>query len=198
MRSQTDPRSTSDRRLGEHLTRAISGLHRRRLRRLGRELVLDAPPGGWAARAPPPRPGNEVDVLIDGAEALPRIAAELERADSHVHVAGWHLSPDFALVRDGGPLVVRNLRDELAEQTEVKVLVWAGAPLPLFRPSRPTVRAVRDRLTRGTRIERAAGPAESTCARRARRRCDQAIRTGARPPGSLSSGRRRARRAEPR
>jgi hypothetical protein len=41
--------------------------------------ALDAPPGGWAEGDPPPRPGNELEVIVDGAEALPRIADEIER-----------------------------------------------------------------------------------------------------------------------
>ena len=94
-----------------------------------------------------------MEVLIDGAEALPRIAAELERARSHVHIAGWYFSPDFALAREGAPSVVRNLLAELAERVEVRVLVWAGAPLPLFRPSRKAVREMRDRLIAGTKIQ---------------------------------------------
>ena len=34
----------------------------------------------------------------------------------------------------------------------MRVLVWAGAPLPLFRPSRGDVRKMRERLTSGSRI----------------------------------------------
>src|SRR5207249_3784298 len=41
---------------------------------------------------------------------------------------------------------------ERAENVPVRVLLWAGAPLPLFRPSRGDVRELRDRLERGTRI----------------------------------------------
>ncbi len=91
--------------------------------------------------------------MVDGAEALPRIADELKRASSHVHIAGWYLTPDFALVRDGEPQVLRNLLAEAAERVEVRVLVWAGAPLPLFHPSRRTVRKMRARLTNRTRIQ---------------------------------------------
>jgi len=91
-------------------------------------------------------------VLIDGVEALPAIARELERAISHVHLAGWYFSPDFALTRGCEPVIVRNLLAELAERVEVRVLAWAGAPLPLFSPSRGTVRRMREDLCRGTRI----------------------------------------------
>jgi phosphatidylserine/phosphatidylglycerophosphate/cardiolipin synthase-like enzyme len=139
--------------VAERVTEAICSHHRRRLRRVGWEAALDAPSGGWAAGDPSPRQGNKVEVLIDGAEALPRIAEELKRAESHVHIAGWYFSPDFALVRDGEPEVLRNLLAEVAERVEVRVLVWAGAPLPLFRPSRRMVREMRERLTRRTKIQ---------------------------------------------
>jgi len=90
--------------------------------------------------------------LIDGAEALPRIAQELDGARSHVHIAGWFLSADFALTRSGEIRVLRHVLADLAERVEVRVLVWAGAPLPLFRPSRRAVRQMRDELCRGTKI----------------------------------------------
>jgi phosphatidylserine/phosphatidylglycerophosphate/cardiolipin synthase-like enzyme len=89
-------------------------------------------------------------VLIDGEEALSRIAEELRRAESHVHLAGWFFSPHFRLHEDA---VLRDLLAELAERVDVRVLVWAGAPLPLFHPSRAEVRQMRDELTRGTRIQ---------------------------------------------
>src|SRR5439155_12855605 len=66
---------------------------------------------------------------------------------------GWYFSPEFALMREGEPLVLRNLLAELAERIDVRVLVWAGAPLPLFRPSRHEVRRMRDELTHRTRIQ---------------------------------------------
>ncbi len=48
---------------------------------------------------------------------------------------------------------LRDLLGELAERVSVRVLLWAGAPLPLFKPARSAVRGVRDELTRGTRVE---------------------------------------------
>jgi phosphatidylserine/phosphatidylglycerophosphate/cardiolipin synthase-like enzyme len=139
--------------LGRAVSGAVARHHRRRLHHIGRLGALDAPAGGWASGPPPARAGNAVEVLIDGAEALPRIAADLERASSHVHLAGWFLSTHFALRReDGDPAVLRNLLAELAERVDVRVLLWAGAPLPLFRPSRAEVRKLRDDLVRGTRI----------------------------------------------
>jgi len=46
----------------------------------------------------------------------------------------------------------RRSRRFSAKRVDVRVLVWGGAPLPLFRPSRREVREMRDRLTQGTRI----------------------------------------------
>jgi phosphatidylserine/phosphatidylglycerophosphate/cardiolipin synthase-like enzyme len=142
-----------DRRIGPAVGRAVCAHHRRRLARIDQLRALDAPAGGWAAGEPPPRAGCSLEILIDGAEALPRIASELERAESHVHIAGWFLSPDFALTRVAEQTIVRNALAELAEKIDVRVLLWAGAPLPLFRPSRSTVRKMREQLCRGTKIQ---------------------------------------------
>ena len=138
---------------GSQVSAQICRHHRRRLQRLGWEHALAPPAGGWAGGDSSVRSGNGVEVLIDGANALPRIADDLQNARSHVHVTGWYFSPDFALKRDGEHLVLRNLLAELAERLDVRVLAWAGAPLPLFRPSRAQVRAMRDRLTQHTQID---------------------------------------------
>jgi len=140
-----------DDRIGDGIERAIRAHHRRRLRRIGWEHALDAVGPAWASGDPPPRAGNAVEVLVDGADALPRIADELRGARSHVHVAGWHVTPTFRL----GPSPDDELRAilaDLAERIPVRVLVWAGAPLPLFRPSRGDVRRTREALERGTRV----------------------------------------------
>ena len=115
--------------LGEAISEQLRRHHRRRLRRLGWEHALDAEGPGWAVGEPPPRPGNAIDVLIDGVEALPVIASELAAARSHVHITGWFFSPDFALCRGEWPVVLRHLLAELAERVDVRLLAWAGAPL---------------------------------------------------------------------
>ena len=143
----------ADRWLGDQITNRVINHHRRRLRRIGWEQALDPPAGGWADGESPVRPGNAVDVLIDGAQALPVIVEELQRARSHVHLTGWYFSPDFALTRDGDPIILRNLLAELAERLNVRALAWAGAPLPLFRPSRDDVRTMREQLTGQTKIQ---------------------------------------------
>jgi phosphatidylserine/phosphatidylglycerophosphate/cardiolipin synthase-like enzyme len=151
LRAVTGP---AERWLGDQVSRQICSHHERRLRRIGWERALDPPPGGWAQTEPPPKSGNAVDVLIDGAAVLPAIAEELMKAESHVHLAGWYFTPSFALVRDGDPLVLRDLLARLAQRVEVRVLTWAGAPLPLFRPTRAEVRKMRDRLVHrsGTQV----------------------------------------------
>jgi phosphatidylserine/phosphatidylglycerophosphate/cardiolipin synthase-like enzyme len=139
--------------LGEAISDQIARHHRRRLRRIGWEHALDAAEMGWAKREPQPRTGNAIEILVDGAEALPLIASDLQSARSHIHMTGLSLSPDFDLVRGEERVVLRHLLGELAELVDVRILLWAGAPLPLFRPSRREVRRMREWLTRETRIE---------------------------------------------
>jgi phosphatidylserine/phosphatidylglycerophosphate/cardiolipin synthase-like enzyme len=140
-----------DRTLGEGIEQTVRSHHRRRLARRG-QRPLDAAPGGWAEGGSfPPRPDTQVELLVDGAEALPRMVADIAAAQSHVHLAGWFFSPDFRMGH-GGP-TLKELLGEAAERCEVRVLAWAGAPLPLFHPDRGEVRVARDELTRGTRIE---------------------------------------------
>ncbi len=145
------PLNRLDDAVGDGIERAIVAHHRRRLERLGHARALDPPAGGWADTGSfPPRPGSRVEVLVDGAAALPRIAEEVAEARSHVHVAGWTFTPSFRLA-PGGP-TLRELLAEAAGRVDVRVLCWAGAPLPLFHPDRREVRRMRDELVRGTRI----------------------------------------------
>ena len=140
-----------DRTLGELIEQSVRSHHRRRLARRGHR-PLDAGAGGWAEGGSfPPQPGTQVELLVDGAEALPRMVADIAAAQSHVHLAGWFFSPDFRMGR-GGP-TLKELLADAAERCDVRVLAWAGAPLPLFHPDRGEVRTMRDELTRGTRIE---------------------------------------------
>jgi phosphatidylserine/phosphatidylglycerophosphate/cardiolipin synthase-like enzyme len=138
--------------VGNQLTTQIRNHHGRRLRRIGWERAIDPPAGGWAA-GPAVREGNSIEILIDGAEALPRIAEALRGARSHVHLTGWYLTAGFALERQAEPTILRNLLADLAERVDVRVLLWAGAPLPLFRPSRAQVRELKQELTAHTRIQ---------------------------------------------
>jgi len=113
----------ADRHLGAAISHAVCFHHRRRLKRIGWSAALETPVGGWAAGGPSPRPGNAFEVLIDGADALPRMMAEIAGAKSHVHIAGWYFTPHFALTRDGEPAILRHLLADLAERIDVRVLV---------------------------------------------------------------------------
>ncbi len=139
---------------GQGIDRTIAAHHMRRLRRAGRLAQLDPPQDAsmWVAGDPPPRAGCELELLIDGSQALPAIAEALAGARSHVHIAGWHITPRFGLTRDEGAQRLRDLLGELAERIEVRVLLWAGAPARAFTPDRRAVREVREELTRGTRV----------------------------------------------
>jgi phosphatidylserine/phosphatidylglycerophosphate/cardiolipin synthase-like enzyme len=144
-----------DEAVGTGLERLVRAHHRRRLRRHGWRRAYDPPEDGslWCAGDPPPRAGNAITPLVDGEAALSRLAADIEAAKESVHLAGWHFDPRFRLVRGGPPL--RELLADAAGRVDVRVLAWAGAPLPLFSPSRATVREQRDELVRGTRIRMA-------------------------------------------
>jgi phosphatidylserine/phosphatidylglycerophosphate/cardiolipin synthase-like enzyme len=136
-----------DQALGERLERIVVSHHRRRLRRVGQLAALDAPAGGWAA-APPPRRGNRIELHVDGASMFPRLVETIRGARSHVHLAGWHFTPELELEET----TLRELLAETAERVDVRVLQWAGAPLPLFHPDRREVREGRQQLSGGTRI----------------------------------------------
>jgi phosphatidylserine/phosphatidylglycerophosphate/cardiolipin synthase-like enzyme len=135
----------------EHL---VVAHHRRRLKRRGWRRAYDPPGNGlWCDGDPPPRDGNALEVLIDGMNALPRLQEAIESADRSVWLAGWAFGPTFRL-SPGGP-TLRELLAGAAERSEVRVIAWAGAPLPLFRPSRAAVRDCRDALTKNTAIRMA-------------------------------------------
>jgi phosphatidylserine/phosphatidylglycerophosphate/cardiolipin synthase-like enzyme len=153
--------SRADAALGDAIEAAVRARHRRRLRRLGWERSLDPPDEGlWAAGEPPPRPGCALDVLVDGDEALPAIAEALQGARRFIHLTGWHVAPHFELVRGAPPVVLGALLAELAERVDVRVLVWAGAPVPVFHPTRAEVRRAIETLTRHTKIRCEPDPRE--------------------------------------
>jgi phosphatidylserine/phosphatidylglycerophosphate/cardiolipin synthase-like enzyme len=140
--------------LGEGVEHVVRAHHRRRLTRVGRIEQLDPPDGGapWCARDFAPQEGCAVEMLIDGATALPAVAEAIRSARSHVHIAGWHLQPDFAITRGAGRETLRELLGAAAAKVDVRVLLWAGAPFPVFTPSRARVRRERERLVAGTRV----------------------------------------------
>jgi phosphatidylserine/phosphatidylglycerophosphate/cardiolipin synthase-like enzyme len=147
--------------IGDGIEAVVRAKHHRRLRRLGSERSLSPPDDGlWASGDPPPRAGSSMDVLIDGAEAFPAIADAIEGARDFIHLTGWHVAPDFDLVRGERPGTLGPMLAEAAERLDVRVLVWAGAPVPAFRPTRSQVRDDVEMLTRRTRIRCVTDPRE--------------------------------------
>jgi phosphatidylserine/phosphatidylglycerophosphate/cardiolipin synthase-like enzyme len=158
------PVARADALLGAALEATVKRHHRRRLRRLGHGGALDPPlsPDGslFATGDPPPRPGCKLEVLVDGATALPAIADALRGARSHVHLTGWHLASHFEIVRGEETLAIGPLLAELAERVDVRVMVWAGSPVPLFHPTRKEVEAEVEKLVRDTKIQAYKDPRE--------------------------------------
>jgi len=137
--------------IGTGIEQLVVAHHRRRLKRRGWQHAYAPPSDGlWCAGDPPPRDGNALEVLVDGEKALGRLQEEIAGARDSVLLAGWHFEPSFQLTR-GGP-TLRELLAEAAEHADVRLLVWAGAPLPLFKPSRSDVREARATMVKGTRI----------------------------------------------
>jgi len=153
--------SRADAIVGDGVEAAVRAKHAWRLRRLGWSHAL-APPddGRWASGDPPPRGGCSLAVLVDGAHAFAAVAHAIENARDYVHVTGWHVAPYFELVRGTRPGVLGELLAEAAERLDVRVLVWAGAPVPAFHPTRKQVREGVQTLTRDTRIRCETDPRE--------------------------------------
>jgi phosphatidylserine/phosphatidylglycerophosphate/cardiolipin synthase-like enzyme len=150
-----------DAAIGDGVEAAVVAKHARRLRRLGWSGALT--PGGpttWARGGPPPREGCHLDVLIDGEEAMAAIADAIADAEDFVYVTGWHLAAHFQMVRGERPTVLGALLAQAAERVDVRVLAWAGAPVPVFHPSRAEVREGVQRLVRQTKIRCELDPRE--------------------------------------
>jgi phosphatidylserine/phosphatidylglycerophosphate/cardiolipin synthase-like enzyme len=133
-----------DKKLGDALDHLTCSHHERRLRRIGWGRALDPGPSWWAAGDPPPRKGNSIEVLIDGASAFPRIIEEMRAARSHVNLTGWHLDPDFEIERGAERLTLQELLREVAARVEVRVLLWAGPPSPVGKTGRIAIRRTAD------------------------------------------------------
>ena len=129
---------------GRTVESAIGARRRRRLRRAGPSRTARPPADSATCGLPVihhnTRPsGCSFEILIDGSEALPGIARGPDRGSSlaRVHIAGWHLEAQFRSdPRCPGAKQLRLLLGELAERIDVRVLLWAGAPAPVFNPSR--------------------------------------------------------------
>jgi phosphatidylserine/phosphatidylglycerophosphate/cardiolipin synthase-like enzyme len=143
-----------DERVGDGLERVLCTHHERRLGRLGWGDVLETESVDRFGTRAPVRHGNRVEVLVDGEEALPAIEEAIRHARSHVHIANWHASPDFKLTREPGALTLRDLLASTAQRgVDVRLLLWAGPPLPAFQPTRGLVRAQQRRFTEHTGVQ---------------------------------------------
>ena len=150
-----------DAAVGDGVEAAVRAKHRRRLHKLGWSRALEPPDDRlWAAGEPVPRPGCLLDPLIDGAEAFPAIAEAIDQARDFIHITGWHVAPHFQLERDENPAALGVLLAEAAERIPVRVLVWAGAPVPAFHPTRKEVRETIEKLTSRTKIQCQRDPRE--------------------------------------
>jgi phosphatidylserine/phosphatidylglycerophosphate/cardiolipin synthase-like enzyme len=145
----------ADRVAGNAIERMVNAHHARRLGRIGRSEQRTPPDDGrlWAAGEPPPRAGNALDVLIEGSAYFPAFEQAIRGARRSVLIAGWCISPEFAVLRDEPPVLLRELLGEAAQSVDVRVLLWAGAPVPVSALRRAAVRKGRDELVRGTRIK---------------------------------------------
>jgi len=141
-----------DRRLGDGVDRLVCMHHHRRLRRLGWAHALNGAHED-GREGYPARDGNRVRVLVDGEEALAAMVAAIAGARSHVHIAGWFASPDFRPTREPGAPTLRELLADVAERIPVRVLLWAGPPVPVFKPTRRMTRTARDGFTSGSRVQ---------------------------------------------
>ena len=142
------------RALGAGVERAVTSHHRRRLRNVGWEHAFDPAELGYVRGGTfEPRAGNRLDVLIDGSSYLPLLAEEIAAAKSHVHLLGWCFSPELHLTREEEPVVLRNLLADVARRVDVRLLVWEGAPFPIFRPTKRDVRSFMKVFTRETGIQ---------------------------------------------
>ena len=98
-----------DAKLGDSLENALCSHHARRLRRLGWGEVLDGSGAGWFTPRRTVQRGNKIQILVDGAAAFPVVAQAIENAQTYVHIANWHASPDFRLTREPGAPQLREL-----------------------------------------------------------------------------------------
>jgi phosphatidylserine/phosphatidylglycerophosphate/cardiolipin synthase-like enzyme len=141
-----------DNQLGDGLEAVLTAHHARRLRRLGWGDVLPATDDEGFTPRRDRRTGNRAAVLVDGEKALASMAAAIQAARRHVHIAGWHSSPEFRLTREPGAPTLRDLLATTAERAAVRLLLWAGPPLPVFQPTRGSVRRGCAEFTRDSKV----------------------------------------------
>jgi phosphatidylserine/phosphatidylglycerophosphate/cardiolipin synthase-like enzyme len=143
----TNPLHRLDRALGEGLEWTLRRHHQRRLAKIGWESAFEPGPGQWVDGHTPPRTGNSLSVHIDGEETFKAIIESVRGARSFVHIAGWHMEPDFLLSEDPD-LTLEELLVEAGGSVDVRILLWGGAPLPPpFRPRRAEAKELAARFS---------------------------------------------------
>jgi phosphatidylserine/phosphatidylglycerophosphate/cardiolipin synthase-like enzyme len=124
------------------------------LARHGWGSILDTDPVRTVdASSSPVREGNRVEIVVDGQEAFAGMLAAIESAQQSVHLAGWHAVPDFELTRGSTPRTLGDALRDVGEHARVRVLLWAGARLPVIRPTRSDARHARDAFARIPGVE---------------------------------------------
>lgn len=152
-----------DERVGDGVEALLRRQHHRRLRKLGwHDALAPAQGDGWWSSRAAVRPGNNMDVFIDGVEALAEMQKAIRAAKHSVHIAGWHATPDFQLTRGPDAVPLRDLLAETAERVPVRLLLWAGPPLPAFQPTRRAVRQAQQEFVRDSRLSCALDQRERT------------------------------------
>ena len=136
-----------DRALGDGLEWTLRRHHRRRLAKLGWGGAFEPGDGPWVTGHTPERAGNALAVHVDGEEAFNAISKAIRSARSFVHLAGWHMEPDFILNEQTGE-TLEDLLVEAGSRVDVRILLWGGAPLPPpFRPRRAEAKELAARLS---------------------------------------------------
>jgi phosphatidylserine/phosphatidylglycerophosphate/cardiolipin synthase-like enzyme len=139
----TDVLARADGAVGDAIEGTTTRKHRRRLARVGWDRAYDPPGDGlWAEGDPPPRAGNSVDILVDGVEAFASMLEEIKGATSSVNITGWHANPYLAMDDANPPTLLHQALSAAAHRATVRVLLWAGAPIAIFRPSRGDMRTI--------------------------------------------------------
>jgi phosphatidylserine/phosphatidylglycerophosphate/cardiolipin synthase-like enzyme len=148
-----DVLSVVDGAIGGGVEGIITRVHRRRLSKVNWRRAYD-PPGDdlWAAGDPLPRPGNALDILVDGDEAFAAMLEAIRGARVSIDITGWHANPSFALDAGDPPSQLLHVLSEAASRVPVRVLLWAGAPGPLFRPSRGDMKKILQEFSDGSGI----------------------------------------------
>jgi hypothetical protein len=100
----------------------------------------------WAAGDRPPRAGSALEVLIDGAAYFPVLERAIRCARRSVLIAGWCITPGFAVVRDEPPVLLRELLGEAAESVDVRGAVVGGG-LRCLCSRRAGLRCARDAMS---------------------------------------------------